>query len=41
MHTEGGRLGAVMAEQEARGTSLNMDVMIAAVGGEETAGETR
>lgn len=33
MHTEGGGLGAVMAEQEARSASLNMDVMIAAVGG--------
>lgn len=33
MHMEGGGLGAVMAEQEAPGASLNMDVMIAAVGG--------
>lgn len=41
MHTEGGGLGAVMAEQEAQGTSLNMDVMIAAVGGGETARKAR
>lgn len=30
-----------MAEQEALGDSLNMDVMIVAVGGWETARETR
>lgn len=33
MHTEGGGLGAVMAEREEQGASVNMDVMIAAVGG--------